>query len=270
MCGGKDVFMNIQAVFFDIDGTLVSFETHHVPDSTRRALEALRARGVRLFLATGRAPTELAFLQKELSISFDGVVALNGQYCMLGERVVYQRPIPTDSLAQLLPYLEESGIACDFVELGYFYLSRITPQVHAVRALLGDTITHEPIDDPRRIFTHDTYQLCAFLDEADEPAFFAHLPGCRSARWNPLFTDVIPADGGKPVGIQKLLDACGIPLAQTMAFGDGGNDKEMLEAVGLGVAMGNAVPAVKAAADYVTADVDSDGILHALQHFGLL
>ena len=55
-----------------------------------------------------------------------------------------------------------------------------------------------------------------------------------------------------------------------MAFGDGGNDIEMLRYAGTGVAMGNADDAVKAAADYVTTSVDDDGIMNALKHFGLI
>ena len=61
-----------------------------------------------------------------------------------------------------------------------------------------------------------------------------------------------------------------IALEDTMAFGDGGNDHEMLEYVHVGIAMGNASDDVKAVADYVTDSVDEDGILHALEHFGVL
>jgi hypothetical protein len=92
----------------------------------------------------------------------------------------------------------------------------------------------------------------------------------KSVRWNPDFTDLIPADGGKSVGIQQLLEHFGLSQEETMAFGDGGNDIEMLQYVHLGVAMGNGTQNVKAAADYVTDSVDEDGIWNALVHFGLI
>ena len=57
---------------------------------------------------------------------------------------------------------------------------------------------------------------------------------------------------------------------QTISFGDGGNDVDMLEYTGIGVAMGNATEAPKSVADYVTDDVDHDGIMNALKHFGIL
>ena len=62
----------------------------------------------------------------------------------------------------------------------------------------------------------------------------------------------------------------GLESSEIMAFGDGDNDIDMLKFAGIGVAMGNAGDAVKAAADYVTASVDDDGIEKALEHFGLI
>ena len=74
------------------------------------------------------------------------------------------------------------------------------------------------------------------------------MPGCRGVRWNPLFVDVIPNDGGKGKGIEKLLYYMGLSKDEAMAFGDGGNDIEMLEFVKYGVAMGNAGEDVKKSA----------------------
>ena len=103
-----------------------------------------------------------------------------------------------------------------------------------------------------------------------EAEFLAHLPGCKAVRWNPCFADIIPADGGKPVGVGKMLERFGLKREESMAFGDGGNDIDMLRYAGVGVAMGNAGDDVKAAADYVTAGVDEDGVERALRHFGVI
>ena len=114
------------------------------------------------------------------------------------------------------------------------------------------------------------YQLSAFVTPQEEPAFFEHMPGCKSTRWYPSFMDVIPLDGGKPVGMDRVLEQYGIDLANTMAFGDGGNDIEMLRHAGIGVAMGNALEEVKLAADYVTSSVDEQGVANALRRFGVI
>lgn len=89
-------------------------------------------------------------------------------------------------------------------------------------------------------------------------------------RWCDTFADILPAGGGKPAGLAAMLDHLGLRREESIAFGDGGNDISMLEYAGVGVAMGNALPAVKAAADYVADSVDADGVEKALQHFGLI
>ena len=67
-----------------------------------------------------------------------------------------------------------------------------------------------------------------------------------------------------------MLKALGLTREQAIAFGDGGNDVEMLRYAGIGVAMGNACPEAKAAADYITDDVTADGLANGLRHFGLI
>ncbi len=260
----------IQAVFFDVDGTLISFNTHKIPDSTRRALHEMRRRGVKVFIASGRPPVQMGFLRQLADFEFDGYIAMNGQYCYDAKGPFYQLAIPTDSIRQLLPWLEQTGLSCSFVELEYEYINRITPQVLDLYRMLGDTIAHEPVDDPARALTHTTYQISAYLPAEQEAEFLAHLPGCKAARWNPHFADIIPAAGGKPVGVQQMLDRFGIDRAASMAFGDGGNDSDMLQYAAVGVAMDNAGDDVKAAADYVTAGVDEDGVERALRHFGVI
>ena len=121
-----------------------------------------------------------------------------------------------------------------------------------------------------RALTHTTYQLSLYIPPAMDAVFGREVPGCRAVRWNEAFADIIPADGGKAEGLARMMARHGIQAGACIAFGDGGNDIDMLRAVGIGVAMGNAAPAVQAAADYVTDRVDRDGIWKAAVHFGLI
>ena len=90
------------------------------------------------------------------------------------------------------------------------------------------------------------------------------LPHCRLPRWHPQFSDLVHMDNSKAVGIENVLSHFGIDRTECIAFGDGGNDIEMLEYCGIGVAMGNADDTVKSHADYVTTSVDDEGIEQAL------
>src|SRR5699024_10977299 len=89
-------------------------------------------------------------------------------------------------------------------------------------------------------------------------------------RWHEYSVDVLPKGGSKALGIMKLMEALNIDGKHAYAFGDGLNDREMLEFIPNSVAMGNAVDEVKRLAKYVTEDVAEDGIYHGLKQVGLL
>lgn len=273
LCPVKAPRPAIQAIFFDIDGTLVSFKTHEAPASTMRALRALHEKGIKLFISSGRPPVMLDILRSQLgNFPFDGYILMNGQYCTdaAGEAFHIQA-LPAGAFPVLLPWLEENpDVVCGFVEMDYVYDNRHTEAAVAAAQKLGLRGPHSPIEDPARALTHTTYQLNPYIPPERDAEFIAHAPGCKAVRWNEAFADVIPAEGGKPEGVKRMLERFGLTPAACMAFGDGGNDIDMLRLAGIGVAMGNAAPPVKAAADYVTDDIDADGLEKALVHFGLL
>ena len=125
-------------------------------------------------------------------------------------------------------------------------------------------------DIAARIEQNPIYQLSAFLPDNYEEEFLRRCPGCLAVRWSPDFADILPEGGGKPNGLAEMLKHFGWTRDEAIAFGDGGNDVTMLEYAGIGVAMGNACDDAKAAADYVTTDIDKEGIAKALRHFGLV
>lgn len=256
----------IKAVFFDIDGTLVSFKTHRVPDSAKRAIAALRAKGVRVFIASGR---QLLAINNLEDLQFDGYVTLNGGYCIVGEQVIYKHSMPSEDMVSLVQYMEErENFPCIFVHENAFCINYTDERTDEVFRLLN--FPQPPTLPLREAATGDIFQLVAFFTKEQEKAIMAVMPHCEATRWNPLFSDVIPKGSSKQVGVDKMLDYFGISLDESMAFGDGGNDVLMLKHVGIGVAMGNAEDEVKRAADYVTGSVDEDGVEKALRHFGVI
>ena len=127
-----------------------------------------------------------------------------------------------------------------------------------------------PLVDVASVDLANVLQGNIFLSPEDEDAFMqAVMPNCVASRWTDLFADVNPKGLSKQTGVEFFCNHFGIDIAETISFGDGGNDITMLKATGIGVAMGNANPIVKAIADYVTDDVDEDGVWNALQHFNI-
>ena len=85
----------IKAAFFDIDGTLVSFKTHRMPESTKRALNRLREKGILLFVSSGRHKSSMNNLD---DYPFDGYVTLNGGICWVGDEIIYKHSIPEHNI----------------------------------------------------------------------------------------------------------------------------------------------------------------------------
>lgn len=257
----------IKAVFFDIDGTLVSFKTHEVPQSTIEALDLLRKKGIKVFIATGRHYTSINNLG---DLKFDGYVTLNGGYCFAGEdKVIYKHSIPDRDIEALIRYMEtEESFPCAFVQEKDIFMNYKDETVEEIFNMLN--FPEPPIRPMDEIRGKTAYQLVSFFTAEQEKKIMTILSNCESTRWNPLFTDVVPAGSSKRVGIDKMLEYFRVPLNECMAFGDGGNDIAMLQHAGIGVAMGNAEDDVKQYADYITDSVDEDGIFKALKHLNII
>lgn len=256
----------IKAIFFDIDGTLVSFETHRIPRSAREAIGQLQEKGIRVFVATGRHESAVNNLG---DIRFDGYITINGGYCTVNDNIcIYKNPIPKTDIEALIEYQKLNPFPCMIMDEKGMSVNYHNCDVdHMLKMLNFPKIRVRPL---REAINTDVLQLVSFFTEDREAEIMQILPHCESTRWYPLFTDIVPKGSGKAQGIDKIIEHYGIPLSETMAFGDGGNDMTMLQHAGTGIAMGNAEDKVKAVADFVTDTVDADGIVKALKKYGIL
>lgn len=257
----------IKAIFFDIDGTLISFNTHKIPQSTIDAINELKKKGIKIFIATGRSLSTISGID---DIEFDGFITANGAYCVdASHNIIFKNLIPKSNLKSLLKYLEVHPLSCALMsDKGNFinYVDATTMSLYGIVDIPLPII--RPLED---CFEDDVYQLDLFMTEKQEIEIMDEvLTDCDAARWHPSFADINIKGNNKGTGIDKFIEKFGIKLEETMAFGDGGNDIEMLKHAGIGIAMGNARDNVKAIANYITSSVDEDGIVNALRYFEIL
>ena len=200
----------------------------------------------------------------------DNVMVLNGGYVFAGkDDVIYKHSIPDKDIEALVRYQEKEGeFPCAFVQEDEIFMNYTDKAVNDVFHLLN--FPAPPIRPIEDIYGKTVYQLIAFFTAEQEKRIMKVLSHCESTRWNPLFTDIVPLGSSKRVGIDKMLEHYHIGLDECMAFGDGGNDIQMLSHVGIGVAMGNAAEDVMSAAGYVTTSVDENGVYNALKHFNII
>lgn len=258
----------IKVVFFDIDGTLVSFKTHTIPQSTIEALALLKKKGIKVFIATGRPYIAIDNLG---DLEFDGYITLNGGYCMTGDKkVIYKNNINPHDLKSLVDYMQNNDpFPCMPATENGISANHIDENVEEILKLVK--FLSPPIKDIRAILEEDIFQFMIFLDSEREQWLMKDiLPNCDATRWNPLFIDVVAKGNSKQLGIDKVLEYYGLDLSETMSFGDGGNDISMLEHTAISVAMGNADDEVKQSASYVTDSVEDNGVWNALKHFGVI
>ncbi len=278
--------MNRKAVFLDIDGTLAN-DRGVVPDSARDAVGKARANGHLMFACTGRSLAEL--WDHIMDVGFDGVIAAAGGYVEVEGEVLLHKSVPVADVVRVVEFFDAHGIQY-FLEAnsGLYGSPHLRERLRdlAFGGVTDETILAElergigPFIDSLIVGAdpvRDDINKISFLDSE------VSLAEVR-AQFGDTFT-LIPAtvpvfgpNSGelsipgvhKADAIQIVLDHLGIDVTDTLAYGDGHNDLEMLQHVAVGVAMGNAVPEVLAVADEVTASVDDDGLLASFVKHGLV
>lgn len=259
----------IKAIFFDIDGTLVSFETHTIPDSAQQALKICKEKGIKLFVATGRPPKVINNLNE---LTFHGTLSMNGSLCYEGnspENTIHKDPISkkdTTYFSNILSTYRECGAI--IADASNIYICNRNEKVEEALNLL-----HFPILSdikPEEVKDIEMFQISLFFSADEEVLYLNELKDCESHRWHPSFTDIVRKGSSKQRGIDEVLKYYQIDLSETMSFGDGGNDICMLEHTAIGIAMGNANEKVKACADFITDHIDNNGVYNALKHYGII
>lgn len=261
--------MEKYALFFDIDGTLVSFKTHLIPPSAIKALTQAKANGHKIFIATGRPPLIITNLGA-IEHLIDGYVIINGAMCFIGDTIVRCKEIAPEDAQLVVKDAQEKNYG--IIVVGETDVAVLDPQGEVDRIFRQELAVEnlnqaKPLDV---VLGQRIMQLTPFFTEDYEHEMMRRIPGCTSGRWHPAFTDITAKEADKGKGILAMAAYIGLDPQHTMAFGDGGNDTSMIRSAGIGVAMGNALDSLKQEADFTTTSVDEDGILNALRHFHLI
>ena len=259
----------IKALFFDVDGTLVSFKTHQIPQSTIDALTEAKRKGVGVYISTGR-PMRLINNLGAISHLIDGYITATGAYCTIGGREVSRITIPDDEARAFVRMSDEMNFATLVVGVGDLTVINPNPDVDRLyRQMLNVNYLGEGVN-VEDVLREGVIQFTPIIDVETERRLMPMMKHCVSSRWYPDFADITAHGADKGTALMTMAGRLGLDASETMAFGDGGNDKTIIAAAGVGIAMGNATDEVKAVADYVTTSVDDDGIRNALKHFNII
>lgn len=256
---------HIKIIFFDIDGTLVDHATGRISDKTVYALTRLKEKGIRICISTGRAPTEIPDFGR---LKFDACCTYNGSLCYADSEILHSTPIAAEDVEQVLKNASGIGRPASVATRYRLAANGWDQDLADYYRLAKLELTVSPDFDAA--CQEDVYQILIGCHETEHEALLRETHGVKIAVSWDRAVDVIPASSGKGTAIAKVLEHFGLEASQAMAFGDSQNDLEMLRAVGIGVAMGNASPQAKAAADQICGAVSEDGIYHYCVAQGLI
>lgn len=257
---------NIKIIFFDIDGTLIDIHRKQISERTLETLIQLKEKNIILCVSTGRSPMTVPRFE---GWEPDVFLTFNGSYCYNRQQVIYKNPLTTEDAKQIVKNaaaigrpvsaatskkLAANGRDKDLVD--YFSIARLEVDVS------------DEFDE--MIENDEVYQIMSGGVESEYPAFLRDVENAKIAAWWDRAMDIIPADSGKGVGIEHVLAFYHLKKEEALAFGDGNNDIDMLQAVGTGVAMGNASEELKAVADDICGHVADDGVYRYCAEHGLI
>lgn len=283
--------MEKKIIFFDVDGTLVAGVdgVEYVPESTKKAIALTRAKGNLVYLCTGRSKAEIYdFI---LDCGIDGVIGAGGGYVEIGDTMLYHKKVTKDAVNHMVDYFEANNFDY-YVESngGLFASKNLVKRLE--RIIYGDI--ENDLEARKRWQRKENHFINALI-EGEELRRDDINKACFLENPNIPFDDIINEfknefnvihctvpmfgdDSGelsvpnihKANAIETLINHLGIDRKNTYAFGDGMNDKEMLEYVNVGIAVGNAKEGLKAVANEVTDDITNDGIYNAMKRHNLI
>lgn len=265
-------------LFFDVDGTLTSFDPDNMTDKdfsavrpSQAVIEAfhrLRDAGHKAFICTGRPLWLIADGLRALEPA--GIVAMAGATLEVEGRVVHEDCFDEDIVEELVRRIVAAGFEAFFEANAATFA--LEPAGSEQSSLIGTRVVHGA--DQMRVDGHlRVGKVCLNASNlarmANDDGFIdRNFELCNTGGQN---RELSPKGIDKGVGVVRALEYLGrTGNERTFGFGDSGNDLGMLAAVETAVAMGNAMPEVKAVADYVTDDVAHDGTVTAMRHFGLI
>lgn len=266
--------MKEKVLVLDIDGTLTNSQKEITP-ATRQGIQAVMERGHKVILASGRPTPGMRRYEQELELTKYGgyLLSFNGGRiieCRTGE-IVYQRILPPMVIPELYSFAQKNG--CGLITyFGDCIISAFEPDQYVELESRINGMDVKVVENFKGFVDFDVNKclLTAPVEKAQqlEQELQQKYKGTLSIyRSEPFFIEVMPMNVDKATSLDRMLEAIGLTREDAVCCGDGFNDISMIKYAGVGVAMGNAQPAVKEAADYITATNDEDGLVQVIDHF---
>lgn len=269
--------MNHKLIFLDIDGTLTEAGKNVPPASAIDAIRRAQQAGHKVVLCSGR---NYGMLRPLLEYHFDGIIGSAGGYIEYADKVIYNCPMTPAQQEKVLTCLAENGVfrtiegkMGSFVDESFkeFLHTRVSEGANSEllrwREQLESSLNIRPMKEYDGETIYKVVFACPSIDNlkvpqaelGDEFNFCIQDPD----RFGLINGELINKQFNKGTAVRRMAEAAGIPMSDTIAFGDSMNDLEMIETAALGICMENGSETLKQHADEVCPAVDDDGLYKA-------
>ncbi|UUV19578.1 Cof-type HAD-IIB family hydrolase [Fusobacteria bacterium ZRK30] len=258
----------IKAIMLDLDGTLLD-NVHKISETNKKVLKKLEDKGVKIFLATGRSFESMRSYHEELNLTTPAI-------CYNGAKIIYHNgsekeyPIKERSLKALIKIAREHKTHLNLYQHEIWYSENIqNEETEIYKEISGLDPVEKDFDRLDEMFSTKALYVGEHEDllkiEKDIKDKLGESVYTTFSR--PFFLEILDGNVNKGTAMKNIMEAENISLSQVIAFGDGLNDKEMLETAGVGVAMDGAFEELKQVADHVTASNDESGVGEFLKKY---
>lgn len=249
--------------FFDIDGALALGK--YVPDSAKEGIRQLREKGDLVFICTGR---NVHYVRANFGEYADGFITNNGRLAYYRDEVIFDAPLEKKMFRKIMKILREENAGFVFHDKNNGYYEG-PEELYELMKEVGDPgYLKWHIDEDKEYYNFD---ICLFDSEHCERIRKALENYCILNPHGPHpSADMSVFGTDKGDALKAVAGKLGVDINDTYAFGDGLNDVCMMKAAGHGIAMGNGQDLTKQAAEYITSDINEDGVYLGLKHYGLI
>lgn len=262
---------NIKLLALDLDGTVVNHDLSISAPLQSALSHLINQTDVKVVVATGRMHPSAMIYANKIGVTTPVVSYQGGMICDIdaSETRLYHEPIPLETAKSVVEFLQSDGFSTNIYIDNKLYTNHDNPHATLYAKLSGiepdrvDCLLTRLTDGPTKMMTIDDHRMDALIEGLNEH-FGSELTVLRS-RSN--FCEMISPKASKWNAVQFLAKQWSIDAHEVMACGDQGNDVSMIQAAGVGVAMGNAPDDVKQHADFITRSIEDDGVLHAIETF---
>ncbi|MDO5416794.1 MAG: HAD family hydrolase [Lachnospiraceae bacterium] len=260
-----------KALFFDVDGTLLSEINRNVPESAVKAVEEARRLGHLTFINSGRVSKLLDPFRK--MIDMDGYLCGCGTYIIVGDEELYARKIPHERGLAIKEDLKKYRVEGILEGKGGCHFRRETswmPRIEQIRRSIASQGALSPYSIEEDNYDFDKF-CCVTDADSDKEGFF----GTLAEDFDVIdrggnFWECVPKGHSKAIAIQMILDHYGLSLEDAYVFGDSTNDLPMFTYAKNAVLMGHHDKELEPYATFTTRTVEEDGIAYAMKALGII